>query len=114
MLQRQSRLFLPTLREDPGDAEAVSHKLMVRAGLIRQLDGRKTLIVMSAGIPTGDRTGGRLYMRNDAQQLARNRVARQPGGARVRGRGCGRCRRTRARRGRTSSRRQHAAAVGRL
>ena len=37
MLQRQSSLFLPTLREDPADAEAVSHKLLVRAGLIRQL-----------------------------------------------------------------------------
>src|SRR6188472_3789591 len=37
MLQRQSILFLPTLREDPADAEAVSHKLLVRAGLIRQV-----------------------------------------------------------------------------
>ncbi|HEX5584122.1 proline--tRNA ligase [Gaiella sp.] len=37
MLQRQSSLFLPTLREDPADAEAVSHKLLVRAGLIRQV-----------------------------------------------------------------------------
>jgi prolyl-tRNA synthetase len=37
VLQRQSTLFLPTLREDPADAEAVSHKLLVRAGLIRQV-----------------------------------------------------------------------------
>jgi prolyl-tRNA synthetase len=37
MLQRQSTLFLPTLRDDPADAEAVSHKLLVRAGLIRQV-----------------------------------------------------------------------------
>ncbi len=37
MLQRQSRLFLPTLREDPADAEAASHRLLVRAGLIRQV-----------------------------------------------------------------------------
>jgi prolyl-tRNA synthetase len=37
VLQRQSILFLPTLREDPADAEAVSHKLLVRAGLIRQV-----------------------------------------------------------------------------
>ena len=37
MVQRQSTLFLPTLREDPSDAEAVSHKLLVRAGLIRQV-----------------------------------------------------------------------------
>ena len=36
-LMRWSQFFLPTLREDPKDAEAVSHKLMVRAGLIRRL-----------------------------------------------------------------------------
>jgi prolyl-tRNA synthetase len=34
---RQSELFLPTEREAPADAEALSHKLMVRAGLIRQI-----------------------------------------------------------------------------
>jgi prolyl-tRNA synthetase len=32
-----SRYFLPTEREPPADAEALSHKLMVRAGLIRQV-----------------------------------------------------------------------------
>jgi prolyl-tRNA synthetase len=34
---RASQLFLPTLREDPGDADAVSHKLLVRGGFVRQL-----------------------------------------------------------------------------
>ncbi|MFH1847544.1 MAG: proline--tRNA ligase [Candidatus Omnitrophota bacterium] len=34
---RWSRAFIPTLKEDPQDAEAISHKLMVRAGLIRRL-----------------------------------------------------------------------------
>lgn len=34
---RQSQLLLNTLRESPGDAEAVSHQLLLRAGLIRQL-----------------------------------------------------------------------------
>ncbi len=34
---RQSQLLLPTLKEDPADAEAVSHRLMLRAGLIRQV-----------------------------------------------------------------------------
>jgi prolyl-tRNA synthetase len=37
MVARQSRLFIPTLREDPADAEAVSHKLLVRGGYIRQV-----------------------------------------------------------------------------
>jgi prolyl-tRNA synthetase len=32
-----SQAFLPTLKDPPADAEALSHKLMVRAGLIRQL-----------------------------------------------------------------------------
>jgi len=34
---RWSQLHIPTLREDPADAEAVSHRLLVRAGFIRQL-----------------------------------------------------------------------------
>src|SRR5919202_2270891 len=34
---RVSQLFLPTERRPPADAEAISHKLMVRAGLVRQL-----------------------------------------------------------------------------
>jgi prolyl-tRNA synthetase len=34
---RLSQLFLPTERQPPADAEALSHKLMVRAGLVRQL-----------------------------------------------------------------------------
>ncbi len=34
---RWSHTFLPTLREDPADAEAASHRLLVRAGLVRQL-----------------------------------------------------------------------------
>jgi prolyl-tRNA synthetase len=34
---RWTRTFIPTLREAPSDAESPSHKLMVRAGLIRQL-----------------------------------------------------------------------------
>ncbi len=36
-MTRLSQTFLPTLKDPPSDAEAVSHKLMVRAGLIRQL-----------------------------------------------------------------------------
>ena len=34
---RVSKSLVPTLREDPADAEALSHKLMLRAGLVRQL-----------------------------------------------------------------------------
>ena len=34
---RWSSAFIPTLKEDPQEAEAISHKLMVRAGLIRRL-----------------------------------------------------------------------------
>ncbi len=36
-MTRLSEYLLPTEREAPADAEAISHKLMVRAGLIRQL-----------------------------------------------------------------------------
>ena len=34
---RQSQLLLPTLKETPADADVISHQLMLRAGLIRQL-----------------------------------------------------------------------------
>ena len=34
---RWSQAFIPTLRDDPADAEAISHKLLVRGGFIRQL-----------------------------------------------------------------------------
>ena len=34
---RWSKLFIPTLRDAPADAEAASHKLLVRGGFIRQL-----------------------------------------------------------------------------
>ena len=36
-ITRASQLFLPTLRDAPAEAEAVSHKLLVRAGFIRQV-----------------------------------------------------------------------------
>ncbi|MGM0502752.1 MAG: proline--tRNA ligase, partial [Bacillota bacterium] len=32
-----SQMYVPTLKEDPADAEVVSHKLMLRAGMIRKL-----------------------------------------------------------------------------
>ncbi|MFZ0044531.1 MAG: proline--tRNA ligase, partial [Streptosporangiaceae bacterium] len=34
---RWSQLHIPTLREDPADADAASHRLLLRAGFIRQL-----------------------------------------------------------------------------
>jgi prolyl-tRNA synthetase len=34
---RASQLFLPTLRDDPAEADAVSHRLLVRGGFIRQV-----------------------------------------------------------------------------
>ncbi len=36
-MHRWSRLFIPTLREAPADAEVASHKFLLRAGYIRQL-----------------------------------------------------------------------------
>jgi prolyl-tRNA synthetase len=37
MVRRASQLFFPTLRDDPADAEAVSHRLLVRGSFIRQV-----------------------------------------------------------------------------
>jgi len=55
VLQRQSQLFLRTLREDPADAEVDSHKLLIRAGYIRrQAPG------IFAWLPLGLRVRGRI------------------------------------------------------
>ena len=34
-----SQYFIPTLKESPADAEIPSHKLLIRAGLVRKLGG---------------------------------------------------------------------------
>ena len=47
---RVSRSFLPVLKESPSDAQIVSHKLMLRAGLIRQ-----TAAGIYAWLPVGFR-----------------------------------------------------------
>src|SRR5277367_4442353 len=36
---RWSQTFIPTLKETPAEAEIISHKLLLRAGLIRKLTG---------------------------------------------------------------------------
>src|SRR5688572_1262341 len=45
------------------------HGMREVVGTLKSLEGRKTVVVISAGIPTSDRSGGRLYMRSDAMQL---------------------------------------------
>ncbi|MGD1032796.1 MAG: proline--tRNA ligase, partial [Opitutaceae bacterium] len=34
-----SQYFIPTLKESPADAEIASHRLLIRAGLVRKLSG---------------------------------------------------------------------------
>jgi prolyl-tRNA synthetase len=63
MLARASQLFLPTLREDPADAEAASHRLLVRGGFIRQV---------SAGIWTLLPLGWRVYRK--IEQIVREEM----------------------------------------
>src|SRR5438552_13780265 len=36
---RWTQTFIPTLKETPADAEITSHKLLLRAGLVRKLTG---------------------------------------------------------------------------
>ncbi|MBJ7518573.1 MAG: proline--tRNA ligase [Solirubrobacteraceae bacterium] len=54
-MTRLSHLLLPTERQAPADAEAISHKLMVRAGLIRQL-GAGLWSWLPAGWKTHEKT----------------------------------------------------------
>jgi prolyl-tRNA synthetase len=56
-VSRLSTYFLPTLKDAPADAEAVSHKLMVRAGLVRQV---------GAGIWTYLPAGWRIHRKAEA------------------------------------------------
>lgn len=44
-------------------------------GGVKDMPGRKTLVVLSAGIPSGDRSGARMYMRNEAVQIGREAAA---------------------------------------
>jgi prolyl-tRNA synthetase len=54
VIVRASQLFLPTLRDDPTDAEVASHKLLVRGGFIRQV---------SAGVWTYMPLGWRVHQK---------------------------------------------------
>jgi prolyl-tRNA synthetase len=54
-MTRLSAYFLPTVKEAPADAEATSHKLLVRAGLVRQLAAG-----MWTFLPAGWRTHRRI------------------------------------------------------
>jgi prolyl-tRNA synthetase len=60
---RASELFLPTLRDDPADAEAVSHRLLVRGGFIRQV---------SAGVWTYLPLGWRIHRK--VEQIIREEI----------------------------------------
>src|SRR5215217_672525 len=62
-MTRLSAYLLPTVKEAPADAEAVSHRLMVRAGLIRQL---------GAGMWTWLPAGWRAHRR--AEQIVREEI----------------------------------------
>ncbi|HXH96081.1 MAG TPA: proline--tRNA ligase [Gaiellaceae bacterium] len=63
MIARASQLFLPTLRDAPADAEAASHKLLVRGGFIRQV---------SAGIWTLMPLGWRVHRK--IEQIVREEM----------------------------------------
>jgi prolyl-tRNA synthetase len=43
-----SQYFIPTLKESPADAEIASHKLLLRAGLVRKLAAASTPTCRSA------------------------------------------------------------------
>jgi prolyl-tRNA synthetase len=62
-MTRLSSYFLPTLREDPADAESVSHRLLSRAGLVRQL---------GAGIWTWLPAGHRVHVK--VEQILREEM----------------------------------------
>ena len=64
-MTRLTRYFLPTEKLPPADAEAISHQLMVRAGLVRQV---------GAGIWSWLPAGLRVHRR--AEQIVREELDR--------------------------------------
>jgi prolyl-tRNA synthetase len=53
LVMRWSQVHIPTLREDPADADAASHRLLVRAGFIRQLmAGHYSLLPLAMRVRT--------------------------------------------------------------
>ena len=60
-----SKLFVPTLRQDPADAEAISHKLLMRAGYVRQL-GAGLYIMLPLGVRVMERVNRILREEMDA------------------------------------------------
>src|SRR5919201_3089198 len=63
MVARASQLFLPTLRDAPAEAEAVSHKLLIRSGFMRQV---------SAGLWTFMPIGWRVH--RNIEQIIREEI----------------------------------------
>ena len=64
-----SQIFIPTLRDDPADAEAVSHKLLVRGGFVRQLmSGVYTLLPLGFRVCHKIQTIAREEMNNIGAQ----------------------------------------------
>ena len=65
-LMRWSTMHIPTLRDDPADADATSHRLLLRAGLIRQLmAGHYSLL------PLGQRVRLKIDRRSSARRWTR-------------------------------------------
>ena len=70
-MTRLSEYLLPTEKQPPADAEAISHKLMVRAGLIRQMGAG-----MWSWLPAGWRVHERVvddHPRGDERDRRRRR-----------------------------------------
>ena len=53
---KQSKLLIPTLKEVPSDAEALSHQMMLRAGYIRQVQQKRMPIYLSIQVLTNIET----------------------------------------------------------
>ena len=72
-MPRLSSYLLPTVKEAPADAEAVSHRLLVRAGLARQL-GAGLIRQVGAGLWTFLPAGWRVHRK--VEQIIREEMDR--------------------------------------
>ena len=70
-MTRLTAYLLPTEKQAPADAEAISHKLMVRAGLVRQLGAG-----LWTWLPAGWRVAREASCRSSARRWTRSAARR--------------------------------------
>src|SRR6266568_3157627 len=74
---RWTQTLIPTLKETPAEAEIISHKLLLRAGLIRKLTGGLELLMPALQPPDIWQQSGRYETARDVLFKVRDRAKKE-------------------------------------